>query len=58
MVPCGCGTWHVGSAYLVYVSLDEHGHPAPVAPIVPETSDEKRRQRDARERRESRQRDA
>ena len=44
-------TWHVGSAYLVFVSLDDDGHPQLVAPIEPETEDERRRQRDARERR-------
>jgi acyl-CoA hydrolase len=51
-------TWHVGSAYLVFVSLDEQGCPAAVPPILPETPDEVRRQRDARQRRERRQRDS
>jgi uncharacterized protein (TIGR00369 family) len=49
-------TWHVGSAYLVYVSLDEHGHPTPVPPLNPDTPDEVRRRRDALERRRRRQR--
>lgn len=47
-------TWHVGSAYLVFVALDAAGHPAAVPPILPETPDEKRRQREARARRERR----
>lgn len=49
-------TWHVGSAYLVFVSLDDEGHPQAVAPLLPETADERRRQRDARERRARRSR--
>ncbi len=49
-------TWHVGSAYLIYVSLDERGNPATVPPITPKSADERRRQREARERRARRQR--
>ena len=51
-------TWHVGSAYLIFVSLDEHGNPASVPPILPETADEVRRQQEARDRRVRRQREA
>jgi acyl-CoA hydrolase len=49
-------TWHVGSAYLVYVALDERGRPAPVPPLIAELPEEIRRQREARERRQRRQR--
>ena len=49
-------TWHVGSAYLVFVSLGEDGKPRDVAPIVTETDDDLRRQRDARERKSRRSR--
>jgi acyl-CoA hydrolase len=48
-------TWHVGSAYLVYVSLDDRGRPAAAPPLIPETDEEVRRQRDARARRDRRQ---
>ena len=51
-------TWHVGSAYLVFVSLDEDGRPQEVPPLVPETEDERRRQREARERKARRSRAA
>ena len=49
-------TWHVGSAYLVFVSLGDEGRPKEVPPIVPESDDERRRQRDARERKARRSR--
>jgi len=49
-------TWHVGSAYLVFVSLDDEGHPEAVPPLVAETPEEQRRQREARERRARRNR--
>ena len=49
-------TWHVGSAYLVFVSLADEGRPKEVPPIVPESDDERRRQRDARERKARRSR--
>ena len=48
-------TWHVGSAYLVFVALDAAGRPTPVPPVVPETPDDYRRQVDARVRRARRQ---
>lgn len=47
-------THHTSSAYLVFVSLDEHRHPTAVPPLIVETEDEKRRQAHARIRRESR----
>ena len=49
-------TWHVGSAYLVFVSLDDDGHPQAVPPLRTESPDELRRQSDARERRARRSR--
>ena len=49
-------TWHVGSAYLVFVSLDDEGHPKPVPQLIAETPDEERRQREARDRRARRNR--
>jgi acyl-CoA hydrolase len=44
------------SAYVVYVALDEQGHPRPVPPLLTETADERRRQHEAGLRRESRMR--
>lgn len=35
---------HVASAYLVFVALDDAGHPTPVPPLIVETDDERRRQ--------------
>lgn len=45
---------HTSSAYLVFVSLDEDGRPAPVPPLIVETEEERRRQAHAKIRRESR----
>ncbi|MEP6463453.1 MAG: acyl-CoA thioesterase [Frankiaceae bacterium] len=45
---------HVASAYLVYVAIDEAGHPRPVPPLVPETAVERHRLSEAEIRRESR----
>ena len=45
---------HANSAYLVFVAVDDDGHPRPVPPLVVETDDEKRRQREAKLRRKSR----
>lgn len=45
---------HANSAYLVFVAVDEDGHPRPVPPLVAETDDEQRRQREAKLRREAR----
>lgn len=42
---------HTSTAYLVYVALDEAGHPAPVPPLVVETPEERRRWQEAEERR-------
>jgi acyl-CoA hydrolase len=47
-------TWHVGSAYLVFVSLDDDGHPALVPPLESETAEELRRRDAAHARREAR----
>jgi len=49
-------TWHVGSAYLVFVALDDEGRPTAVPPLIAETEDEQRRQQEARERRAHRNR--
>jgi uncharacterized protein (TIGR00369 family) len=46
---------HASSAYLVFVAVDEDGHPRPVPPLLAETDDERRRQREAGLRRETRQ---
>ncbi|MDH4112676.1 MAG: acyl-CoA thioesterase [Actinomycetota bacterium] len=45
---------HANSAYLVFVAVDEDGHPRPVPPLVAETDDEQRRQREAKLRRQAR----
>ncbi len=45
---------HVSSAYLVFVAIDDDGHPCPVPSLVAETADEKRRQAAATRRRELR----
>jgi acyl-CoA hydrolase len=45
---------HVGSAYLVFVAIDDNGAPRRVRPIEPETDPERRRFREAEIRRESR----
>jgi len=34
---------HTSSAYLVYVALDEKGHPSPVPRLIPETEEDRRR---------------
>ena len=41
---------HTNTAYLVYVALDEQGHPTPVPPIQAETEEEKRKMESAKER--------
>jgi uncharacterized protein (TIGR00369 family) len=43
-------------AYLVYVALDAHGHPAPVPPLTFETALEKARAEEARQRQDYRKR--
>jgi acyl-CoA hydrolase len=45
---------HVASAYLVFVAIDEKGHPVRVPPLTLETADEERRHADALLRREHR----
>jgi glycerophosphoryl diester phosphodiesterase/acyl-CoA hydrolase len=47
---------HVSSAYLVFVALDEAGHPRPVPPLIAESGVERRRQAEAKHRRRHRQR--
>jgi uncharacterized protein (TIGR00369 family) len=47
---------HTNSAYLVFVALDEDGHPTPVPRLVPETDEERRRWAEAKARRDARQR--
>jgi acyl-CoA hydrolase len=49
-------TWHVGSAYLVYVALGEDGRPVAIPQILPESPDDVRRQAEARARRSRRSR--
>ena len=45
---------HVNSAYLVYVAVDEDGHPRPVPPLLVETDVERHRQHESSLRREAR----
>lgn len=45
---------HAASAYLVFVAIDEGGHPRPVPPLLAESETEQRRQREAKLRRETR----
>jgi len=45
---------HASSAYLVFVAIDDEGHPRPVPPLQVETGEERRRQREAKLRREAR----
>src|SRR5205823_12954033 len=45
---------HVASAYLVFVALDDHGHPALVPPLLAEADVEKRRMAEAKLRRSHR----
>lgn len=50
-------TWHVGSAYLVFVALGADGRPAAVPPLQAASDEERKRQADARRRRAARARD-
>jgi len=43
---------HVGSAYLTYVAVDNHGNRLPIPEVIPETDDQKRRYESAGRRRE------
>jgi uncharacterized protein (TIGR00369 family) len=45
---------HAASAYLVFVAIDEQGHPRPVPPLLAESENEQRRQREAKLRRQTR----
>lgn len=45
---------HTTTAYLVFVCLDDDGHPASVPPLLVETEEQRRRQAQARIRREVR----
>ncbi|HOP62199.1 MAG TPA: acyl-CoA thioesterase [Spirochaetota bacterium] len=45
---------HTGSAYLTFVSLDEHFKTRRIPPIILETEDEKRRNCEAQQRKEAR----
>jgi acyl-CoA hydrolase len=45
---------HAASAYLVFVAIDEDGHPRPVPPLIAESDNEVRRQREAKLRRQTR----
>jgi acyl-CoA hydrolase len=45
---------HTSSAYLVFVALDERGHPRPVPALAPETEEDRHRQAEAKIRREHR----
>ncbi|HPS56783.1 MAG TPA: acyl-CoA thioesterase [Spirochaetota bacterium] len=45
---------HTGSAYLMFVSLDEKLRPKPIPPLILETDDEKRRNCEAQERKRAR----
>jgi uncharacterized protein (TIGR00369 family) len=46
---------HASSAYLVFVAIDDDGHPRPVPPLIAESDDERRRQHEAQLRRRTRQ---
>lgn len=41
---------HTNTAYLVYVAMDQSGHPVEVPPLIPETEEQRRRMQDGRER--------
>ncbi len=45
---------HVASSYLVFVAIDEQGHPVEIPPLAPETDDERRRMAAAKVRRQLR----
>jgi uncharacterized protein (TIGR00369 family) len=45
---------HVSSAYLVFVAIDEQGHPVRIPPLIPETDDDRRREAGAKVRRQLR----
>lgn len=41
---------HTNTAYLVYVALDEAGHPVPVPPLIPETEEQAQRMEEGKAR--------
>jgi uncharacterized protein (TIGR00369 family) len=45
---------HAASAYLVFVAIDDDGHPCPVPPLLAGSENEQRRQREAKLRRQTR----
>ena len=45
---------HTTTAYLTFVALDAHGHPAPMPPLTVETDEERRREAEAKQRRADR----
>ncbi|HEX7973732.1 MAG TPA: acyl-CoA thioesterase [Anaerolineales bacterium] len=49
----GEGT-HTNTAYLVYVAVDETGHPVPVRPLIPENEAQRQRMQDGKARQEYR----
>jgi acyl-CoA hydrolase len=49
-------TWHVASAYLVFVGLDADDRPTTVPPLIVQTGEEQRRMEAAHRRRDARKR--
>ena len=47
-------TFHIASAYLTFVALDNYGKPMAIRPVSPETDAEKRRFSEAQARRKLR----
>jgi len=45
---------HVASAYLVFVAVDDEGHPRPVPPVLVESDEDRRRHAEAQIRRQHR----
>ncbi|HWP81169.1 MAG TPA: acyl-CoA thioesterase [Bacteroidota bacterium] len=45
---------HTNTAYLTFVSIDDHGNPVPAPPLRPQTKEEKRRYEEAGQRRRRR----
>lgn len=42
--------WHTNTAYLVYVALDDEGHPVPVPALIPETKQHEQRMKQGKAR--------
>ena len=49
--PIAGTSFHIATAYLTFVGLDDYGKPMTVRPVLPETDDERRRFKDAERRR-------